>query len=888
MNAALKDRYTLRNAVPVVILLLVLVMLVFSYVDSVFNGRVAARESARTRAVLDAEHLARVTQREFRERPANVASDLSVASTEPRTSVLALIDPAGTVTMAHRLAWRGQKAQQLIAHFSPARFARVVQGRLPDVQEFSNPPRIAVMVPYFSESQAAVIRNEDRGVVYLEYDLSHDYALVQWSAQQRLWPLLGAALLTALALARLIRAKVTRPLARIEQASLHLARHNSFPQPLNESGPREIARLAHGFNTMVARIRLAQHDSENSRARLSAIIEAAMDAIITIDAQQCIRVINGAALQMFGCTEAQVLGQPIAMLIPERFRQAHGAQVQSYADSGVSSRSMGHNAVVHARRLDGAEFPVEASISNIQVDGARLLTVILRDVTERQKAQDAILALNTTLEAQVAQRTARLTDTTRILEQQQQVLQQAHEELRTIFNTVTVGIALVRAHQILRCNRRLEEVFGYPPGGLDGQTTRLWYGDEARFQNAGERLFADLAEGQVQRHEQELVRRDGSRFWARITGSRLAEPVLGRALLAVIEDMSLAHAAEQAILEAKERAVEASAAKSHFLANMSHEIRTPMNAIIGLSYLLQQGTLEAQQSAQVGRIRGASQHLLGIINDILDYSKAEAGKLGLEHIAFDLATVLDNVASLVADKAAAKGLELLFQVHPEVPARLVGDPMRLGQVIVNYASNAVKFTHHGQVRIALELREDSATEVLLHCAVSDTGRGLGAAQLPRLFQSFEQADSSTTREFGGTGLGLAICKQIAALMQGEVGVDSVQGQGSTFWFTARLGKSLQPAAPALLQAGAPDGLPAAVASPQALRQVCLQLATLLADDNLAAVDWLAEHQGLLAQALQAQYAAVADAVHRFDCAQALQRLQMAAQSSGIDMNPGGG
>jgi two-component system, sensor histidine kinase and response regulator len=853
MSAIPHGRYTLRHAVPVVILLIVLGTLVFSYVDSIVSGRQVARTRARASTLLDAEHLARASQRELQTRPEVVASDLSVASTEPRTGVLALINPDGTVRMAHRLAWRGQAAQALIAHFTPERLARVLRGRLPDVQEFADPPRIAVMVPYTLEGHAEPLRQVERGAVYLEYDLGYDYAMVQWSAQQRLWPLLAVALLTALGLGQLIRTQVARPLERVECASLELARSGSFPALLDEGGPREIARLAHGFNTMVARLRQAQQDGENSRTRLAAIVEAAMDAIITVDPQQRITLINRAALQMFGCSRAEVLGQPIERLIPQRFRPHHAEQLRRYAQSGVSSRSMGHYAVVTAQRLDGQEFPAEASISHSAVDGALLMTVILRDVTERQKAQDAILALNSSLEAQVAQRTARLTETTAILERQQRVLQQAHEEQRTIFNTVTVGIALVRAHVIVRCNRRLEAVFGYRPGALEGQSTRLWYPDEDSFLSAGAPLFADLRAGQVQQQEQQLLRQDGSRFWVRITASRLEEPSLDHALLAVFEDLSLQRAAEQAILEAKERAIEASQAKSSFLANMSHEIRTPMNAIMGLSYMLLQGELAPPQREQLRRVQSASQHLLAIIDDILDYSKAEAGKLQLEHIAFDLAGVLDHVASLLADKAAAKGLALLFEVDPALPPRLLGDPLRLGQLIVNYANNALKFTHQGQVRIALQLHEESASAVLLHCAVQDSGIGLAAEQLARLFQRFEQADSSTTRQYGGTGLGLAICKQLAGLMQGEVGVDSVLGQGSRFWFTARLEKcsARQPHAPVRL---APTGVVVAVApataAPLALdvrrqAQVCARLAELLAEDNLEAVEWCAQNEDQL-------------------------------------------
>ena len=787
MKAPYKARYTLRNALPAGILLAVLLSLAFSYLDAVLSGRSAVRAQAREEAVLDAERMARVTQRELQNNPGNVASDLSVASTGRRVAVLALIDPAGTVVMAQRMAWRGQAAAGLMANFSPQRFQRVVQGRLPDVEEFTDPPRVSVMVPFFTAGPADVIRNEDRGVVYLEYDLSHDYAMVQWDTQQRMWPLLAAALLTALGLAQLIRLRVTRPLARIEQASLQLAQHSAFPDPLQIDGPREIVRLAQGFNAMVVRIQHAQRDSETSRARLEAIFEAAMDAIITVDHAQNIRVINAAALDMFACTEQQVLGQPVNLLIPERFRQAHRGQVERYAQTGVSSRNMGRHAVVTGRRMNGEEFPAEASISHIEVDGALLLTVILRDVTERQKDQDAIVALNSTLEAQVEQRTAKLREAGEVLEEQQRILQIAHEEQRTIFNTVTVGIALVRAHQILRCNRPLETLFGFGPGELDGQATRLWYPDEAAFVADGAPLFAKLAPGEVQRHEQELVRKDGSRFWARMTGSLYTDANMGHAVLAVFEDMSLQRDAALAIAQATEQAIAASNAKSHFLANMSHEIRTPMNAIMGLSYLLLKGDLQTAQREQLRKIQSSSQHLLTVLNDILDYSKIEAGKLQVEQIEFELGQVLDNVAGMSLERAASKELALLFHVDSAVPPRLVGDPLRLGQILVNLVNNAIKFTERGEVRVDLSLREHNAQDVLLLCTVTDTGIGMSPEQLPLLFQSFQQADSSITRRYGGTGLGLAICKQLATLMQGEVGVHSVPGQGSSFWFSARLG-----------------------------------------------------------------------------------------------------
>jgi PAS domain S-box-containing protein len=372
----------------------------------------------------------------------------------------------------------------------------------------------------------------------------------------------------------------------------------------------------------------------------------------------------------------------------------------------------------------------------------------------------------------------------------QEALLESEQLFRTVFENAPVGIGLYNvAKAKYFTNRALHEMLGYTHEDLNSveKWDRVVHPDERA---SGAKRYAELLEGKrdYDEWEQRFIRRDGRLVIAdgafTVIRDGAGNPLY---LLNTTKDITDRKQAEADLVTAKEEAVAATKAKSDFLANMSHEIRTPMNAILGMTHLALKTELTPKQRDYLTKTKVAAQALLGIINDILDFSKIEAGKLNIETIEFRLDQVLDNLSSVVSQKAQDKNLEFLIAAPHDIPPNLIGDPLRLGQILINLVNNAVKFTDRGEVVVTVALEEKVSERVMLKISVRDSGIGMTPEQTTRLFQAFSQADTSTSRKYGGTGLGLSISKRLVELMGGEIWVESQYGVGSTFLFTAWFG-----------------------------------------------------------------------------------------------------
>ena len=400
-----------------------------------------------------------------------------------------------------------------------------------------------------------------------------------------------------------------------------------------------------------------------------------------------------------------------------------------------------------------------------------------------------------------------------LVEQRTTALKEANTKLlETEFAMDRVGIGIhwvdSATGRFVYVNNQAAEMLGYSVDEMLGLSVPDI--DPAFHQSAFSAETAFIRQQRSARFESTNRSKDGRTIPVEITLYYLAADAQASGRFIVfVTDITRRKEAEQNLIEAKETAEAGTRAKSAFLANMSHEIRTPMNGILGMAHLIRRGGVTPRQAGQLDKIDASGRHLLSIINDVLDLAKIEAGKVVLEQREFTVSGLVQGITAVIGNSVNAKGLSLHTDLSG-MPQVLRGDATRLTQALLNYLSNAVKFTEHGSVTLKGRLVEENDSGYLARFDVIDTGIGIPPAALGRLFAPFQQADESTTRIHGGTGLGLVITRRLAELMGGEGGVNSAPGQGSTFWLTVRLGKG--PAIPANSSARPDEGVEAALLS----------------------------------------------------------------------------
>jgi PAS domain S-box-containing protein len=538
------------------------------------------------------------------------------------------------------------------------------------------------------------------------------------------------------------------------------------------------------------------------RTRLAAIIDSANDGIIGTDLNGLVTSWNRAAEAIFGFTAAEAMGKSLTDLVIPDDRQEEEHRLMARARDGLPTAHF----ETMRRDKGGRLINVSVTVSPVWDPSGRVVgaSKTVRDITARKAAEAKILELNATLERQVNERT-------------QEIVRMSALQAG-ILNSAGYAIIAVDADwRITLFNPAAEALLGYSHEEVIGKTPSLFHdpaevaeraaqlslevGHEVR---PGAELFAGIYEDPPgQAREWTFIRKDGRPIPVLLRVTPMSDQykeLFGWIGIAI--DLTERKRAEEVLIEARRQAEAADRAKSDFLANMSHEIRTPMNAILGLSHIVGQTTLSAEQRDYMAKIETAGRSLLGILNDILDYSKIEANRLDLETIDFDLDAVVEDLSVIMSVNGRDTGLELAITLDRAIPRQLRGDPSRLQQVLINLTGNALKFTKSGSVALRADLIERGDGRVLVRFAVEDSGIGMAPETLALLFQPFSQADATTTRRFGGTGLGLAISKRLVELMGGEIGVESDLGKGSTFWFTIPFAEAAAVARPS----AAPPGL----------------------------------------------------------------------------------
>lgn len=484
---------------------------------------------------------------------------------------------------------------------------------------------------------------------------------------------------------------------------------------------------------------------EISQSRFAGILDIASDAIISVDRNQCITLFNQGAEKVFGYSSQEVLGKPLSLLLPKRFAPMHEHQVRNYAQTVEETRQMAERGEIFGRRKDGQEFPAEASISKLNLNGEIIFTTFLRDITAKKAAEKALRESEATKKA--------------IIEAIPDLL------IRMRSNGDYLDFIPSNEFSVFRpdVDRYGANVYEILPPNL--AEMRMHYTQKA------------LQLGMMQIYEHEIL-----------IGEKMCYeeirivPLLPNEVLIMVRNISDRKHIEIELRQAMEAAEAANLAKSVFLANMSHELRTPLNVILGFTQVMARDTsLTSSQKENLETIRRSGDHLLSLINDVLDLSKIESGHYTLEETTFDLIAMLHSLRSMLFERANSQHLQLIFAIASEVPQFIIADAPKLRQILLNLLSNAIKFTNQGSVTLQVTVQQRVKESLQLQFQVIDTGVGIAAEELETIFDAFVQAQAGR-KSTNGTGLGLTISRKLLQLMRGEIFVQSIPGEGSTFTF----------------------------------------------------------------------------------------------------------
>ena len=621
------------------------------------------------------------------------------------------------------------------------------------------------------------------------------------------WLVIGLGLLVSFGVAALIvQVEVVRVVLSFRNMILGVAQGNLNQPITNLTRPNEIGEMSRALDALqsAARERETQAWIKSETSTTVERLQGASDfgtfsSVLLSRVSECMGLLHGALyiadegrtrLTRVGCFAADVGAEPREFALGE----------------GLVGQAASERRVLTFVPNDGETLKVSAGLGGVTAGQLLFFPVlhhdilvgvlelaILSPISARQRALLETMIPSVAMTAEILSANIK---TRKLLEQtrsQAEAVAAAEERSRLILGSVAEGIWGMNPEGVTTfVNTAAARMLGYAPEELVGEPMHALVhyanADGIRFPREECKMYLTARDGQSRVVSDEVLwRKDGSCLPVEYstTPIRKGDTIAGTVI--AFRDITERLQAEAELRAAKETAEAATRAKSDFLANMSHEIRTPMNAILGMTHLALKTDLTPKQTDYLTKVKSAAQSLLGIINDILDFSKIEAGKLDIEQTEFELESVLENLSNIVGQKAQDKNLEFLIAAQHDIQQHLMGDPLRLGQILINLVNNAIKFTDRGEVLVTAATEEQTADRVKLKFAVRDSGIGMTPEQSARLFQAFSQADTSTTRKYGGTGLGLSISKRLVEMMNGEIWVESQPGVGSTFYFTAWFG-----------------------------------------------------------------------------------------------------